>query len=234
LGRTPSSRKQRLFAATCCRRAWHQLAAEGLRQTLLEIERLADEAAGQQPEAAQRKQWASARQPALAWLRAGGCFASAGLLTAYYAVIGAASATSRVAAKEASKFAARTLGIAARGSAGRTGDAWRSGRGAPTHAAERQAQAAALRDIFGNPFRHPPAIDPAWLAWQGGTVAQLAQAAYTERTLPEGTLDPTRLALVADALEDAGCTDAELLGHLRGPGPHVRGCWALDLVLGKS
>jgi len=43
-----------------------------------------------------------------------------------------------------------------------------------------------------------------------------------------------RLPLLADALEDAGCTDAELLGHLRGPGPHVRGCWALDLVLGKS
>jgi hypothetical protein len=43
-----------------------------------------------------------------------------------------------------------------------------------------------------------------------------------------------RGALLADALEDAGCTDAELLGHLRSPGPHVRGCWAVDLVLGKS
>jgi hypothetical protein len=62
----------------------------------------------------------------------------------------------------------------------------------------------------------------------------LAEAAYAERTLPPGTLDPARLALLADALEDAGCTDGELLGHLRGPGPHVRGCWALDLVLGKS
>jgi hypothetical protein len=43
-----------------------------------------------------------------------------------------------------------------------------------------------------------------------------------------------RLPLLADALEDAGCTDDELLGHLRAPGPHVRGCWAVDLVLGKS
>ena len=43
-----------------------------------------------------------------------------------------------------------------------------------------------------------------------------------------------RLPLLADALEDAGCTDADLLGHLRSPGPHVRGCWAVDLVLGKS
>jgi hypothetical protein len=43
-----------------------------------------------------------------------------------------------------------------------------------------------------------------------------------------------RLPVLADALEDAGCADADLLGHLRGPGPHVRGCWAVDLILGKS
>jgi hypothetical protein len=47
-------------------------------------------------------------------------------------------------------------------------------------------------------------------------------------------MDPARLAVLADALEDAGCTDAELPGRLRGPGPHVRGCWAVDFVLGKS
>jgi hypothetical protein len=69
---------------------------------------------------------------------------------------------------------------------------------------------------------------------QCGTAQELARAAYENRRLPEGTLDPTRLALLADALEDAGCTDAGLLGHLRGPGPHVRGCWAVDLVLGKG
>jgi hypothetical protein len=99
---------------------------------------------------------------------------------------------------------------------------------------ERAHQAALVRDIFGNPFRPAPALDPAWLIWQGGTVARLARAVYDERRLTEGTLDPMRLSLLADALEDAGCADAELLGHLRGPGPHVRGCWALDLVLGKS
>jgi hypothetical protein len=48
------------------------------------------------------------------------------------------------------------------------------------------------------------------------------------------TPESKQLSLFADALEDAGCTDAELLGHLRSPGPHVRGCWAVDLVLGKS
>jgi hypothetical protein len=91
-----------------------------------------------------------------------------------------------------------------------------------------------LRDIFGNPFRAVTCVEPDWLAWQDGTLLQLARAAYEQRRLPEGTLDPGRLGVLADALEDAGCTDAELLAHLRGPGPHVRGCWAVDLVLGKS
>jgi hypothetical protein len=91
-----------------------------------------------------------------------------------------------------------------------------------------------LRDVFGNPFALVPVVDPAWLAWRGGIVRELAQAAYKERRLPEGTLDPARLAELADALEQSGCEYADLLGHLRGPGPHVRGCWVLDLILGKS
>jgi hypothetical protein len=95
---------------------------------------------------------------------------------------------------------------------------------------EKQAQATLLRDIFGNPFC-PAALDPAWLT---PTVKALALAAYRDRTLPPGTLERDRLAVLADALEDAGCTDTDILGHLRGPGPHVRGCRALDLLLGKK
>lgn len=53
-------------------------------------------------------------------------------------------------------------------------------------------------------------------------------------TISDGTLDPVRLAILADALEDADCDHADLLTHLRGPGPHVRGCWAVDLLLGKG
>jgi hypothetical protein len=90
-----------------------------------------------------------------------------------------------------------------------------------------------LRDIFGNPFR-PVTISPAVLAWNAATILRLAQAAYHERHLPEGTLDDGRLAVLADALEEAGCTNADILGHLRGPGPHVRGCWAVDSLLGKE
>jgi hypothetical protein len=87
-----------------------------------------------------------------------------------------------------------------------------------------------LRDIVGNPFR-PRALAA---AWRTATVTALARAAYEERLLPEGSLGPARLAVLADALEEAGCTDGELLAHLRGSGPHVRGCWVLDLILPKG
>jgi hypothetical protein len=89
-----------------------------------------------------------------------------------------------------------------------------------------------LRDIIGNPFR-PVTIDSAWLTRRESTVRQLAEAAYQERSLPSGHLDTGRLAVVADALEEAGCTDAELLEHLRSPGPHVRGCFAIDVLTGR-
>jgi hypothetical protein len=84
------------------------------------------------------------------------------------------------------------------------------------------AQADLLREVFGNPFR-PAVLDPRWLAWGGGTVAALATAAYAENAFE-------RLPVLADALEEAGCADETILAHLRAPGPHVRGCWALDLV----
>jgi hypothetical protein len=91
-----------------------------------------------------------------------------------------------------------------------------------------------LRDIFGLlPFRDVH-IDSAWLSWNNNLIPRLAEAAYNERQLPGGTLDVARLAVLADALEEAGCHDAGLLGHLRSEGPHVRGCWALDLLLQKG
>jgi hypothetical protein len=94
-------------------------------------------------------------------------------------------------------------------------------------------QIKTLYCIFGNPFC-PVSILPTVLTWNDAAVVRLAQAAYDERHLPSGTLDNGRLAVLADALEEAGCTDADILGHLRGPGPHVRGCWAVDLCLDKS
>jgi hypothetical protein len=96
----------------------------------------------------------------------------------------------------------------------------------PTGAA---AQADLLRCIFGNPLRFFTLDAP-----PSHVARQLAQVAYDDRRLPDGTLDLGRLAVLADALEDGGCDDPQILGHLRGPGPHSRGCFAVDAVLGRS
>jgi hypothetical protein len=97
-------------------------------------------------------------------------------------------------------------------------------------AAERRAQAALLRCVFGDPFRPAP-VGASWLT---RTVTGLAAAAYELRSVPLGEFDPARLAVLADALEEAGCTDQAILDHLREPGPHVRGCWAVDAILAKE
>ena len=99
--------------------------------------------------------------------------------------------------------------------------------------AELGALCGLVRELFGNPFR-PVSLAPAILAWNDAAVVHLARAAYDERHLPEGTLDNGRLAVLADALEEAGCTDADILGHCRSGGEHVRGCWVVDLLLGKE
>jgi hypothetical protein len=89
------------------------------------------------------------------------------------------------------------------------------------------AQCQILRDLFGLlPFR-PVTIAPDVLAWNDGTVSRIAEGIYEERAFD-------RLPILADALEEAGCDEPDILGHLRGPGPHVRGCWPVDLLLGKS
>jgi hypothetical protein len=95
--------------------------------------------------------------------------------------------------------------------------------GARAREEEQVAQWALLRDIFGNPFR-PVAFDP---SWRTEAVVGLARGMYESR-------DFGPMPVLADALEDAGCADAGVLTHCRGPGPHVRGCWVVDLVLGKA
>ena len=84
-------------------------------------------------------------------------------------------------------------------------------------------QANLLRDILGNPFR-PVIFDP---AWRTATVSSFAERIYADRAFAD-------LPILADALEDAGCTSADVLEHCRRPGEHARGCWVVDLVLGKS
>jgi hypothetical protein len=88
---------------------------------------------------------------------------------------------------------------------------------------ERAVQTEVARCIFGNPFR-PITLDP---RWETETVVSLAQGIYTDRAFD-------RMPILADALEEAGCVNADVLSHCRGEGPHVRGCWVVDLVLGKG
>jgi hypothetical protein len=90
-----------------------------------------------------------------------------------------------------------------------------------------------VRELFGNPFC-PIHMDPRWLHWNDAAVVRLTQAAYDERILPAGMLDNTRLFILADALEEAGCTDEQILTHLRSGGEHYRGCWVIDSLLGKN
>ena len=93
----------------------------------------------------------------------------------------------------------------------------------PSYEDARTEHARVLRCIFGNPFR-PATLDR---AWRTPTAVALARGIYDDRAFD-------RLPILADALQDAGCDNEEVLNHCRGPGPHVRGCWVVDLILGKS
>jgi hypothetical protein len=218
-GSVATDRKFRLLAFACCFRIWHLLPDEG-KQVALAAESYAEGRAARHE-----------RDAAVAAFRRmhGRYSISSPLLRAAYHT------------KEVS-FDAWTVGLVAVDAAW-AADGFSSAPGyalhdefarSPTLAAERAAQASLIREIFGPlPFRGI-GIDPDWLAWTGGTVRQLAESAYEKRSVPGEPLDGGRFGVVADALEDAGCNDPELLEHLRGAGAHVRGCWVIDLLLGKS
>jgi hypothetical protein len=89
--------------------------------------------------------------------------------------------------------------------------------------AQQAKQADLMRCVYGNPFRSVT-IDPDWLRWNNGTVRAIARAIYEEP-------GRYRLGILADALEEAGCTNQDLLAHCRSGGDHVRGCWPVDLLL---
>jgi hypothetical protein len=119
-----------------------------------------------------------------------------------------------------------------------------------------------LRDIFGNPFR-PITLDPAWLTWHDGQLVSMARQMYYDfaaevpkiarwrrwvesllrRITPWSSIatksmydirDFSDMPILADALEEAGCTNQDILGHCRSGGEHVLGCWVVDLILGKE
>jgi hypothetical protein len=228
-------RKFRLFALACCRRIWHLLADARSRQAVEFAERLAE------------KGWAGRKGRPAAWAaaRAATDEAIAASRTAQaprdyarykvvedgsFAVVGLLQLTAGDPPCTTSTFTTYTLAWAESAGACEGGGEPDRQRWHRIGLGHDEAQADLVREVFGNPFR------PVSLAasCRSGQVLALAAHAYEERCLPQGTLDLARLAVLADALEEAGCTDASILAHLRGPGRHVQGCFALDLLLGKA
>jgi hypothetical protein len=217
-----SERKLRLFAAACCRRVWHLLPDARGRRAVGVAERYADgEADGEDLRLVVigaenvAEALAASSSTASEEAEASAAFAALNttLLPEHAADCSAANACSAL-------FHAATAAGASSVASARDG--------------ERAKQCQLLRCIFGPlPFREVR-IDPSLLTTNDGLVAKLARAAYEDRTLPAGMLEGACLLVLADALEDAGLTDAEVLTHLRSGGPHVRGCWAIDALLGQK
>jgi hypothetical protein len=254
-----SERRCLLWACACVRRAWALLTDERSRRAVEVAEEHADGPVGvKELRAAVRAADKAVHRARRAEREARAAIGAAGVARRYADRTAKKARPSRARqaqerAEQAARWAAeRAELLAAQAAAGRrTQEAARAavlcvraaeyGRlGAPgTQISLEQAIEAAafaaddtdfpccvLRDIFA-PFRPLPALDPAWLDWGGGTVRHLAEAIYEQRRFED-------TPVLADALEEAGCTDSEILGHLRSPGPHARGCRVVDLLLGKE
>lgn len=216
-----SDRKRRLFAVGCCRRVWHMLDREESRVYVEVAEQFADrevgyEALKEQERLADHSAWLSGfvvispRYPA--WLLSADLAAAMGVVRDPIDSEGVASAVEKAVAWE---FAAPRL-------ADKDYSAWRAAVQA-ARLNERGKQRDLVRCVFGNPFR-PVAVKPAWLT---SPVVGLARAIYEERAFD-------RLPELADALRGAGCEHAEIQAHCREHPSHVRGCWVVDSILGKS
>ncbi len=210
LSEQAGDRKLRLFACACCRRVWPALSDERCRRAVEVREEYEDgmasafELAAAQDAA--RAAWQELRHPLLDTMHAES-LPEAAPAWAASAVLHAANGNYYPVPH-----------YAARAAACRSNAPWKE-----AVAAEIQSLVLILRDIVGDPSR-PTVIDPVWLT---PTVAALAGAIYADRAFD-------RLPILSDALEEAGCDDSDVLAHCRGDGPHVRGCWLIDRLLGKE
>jgi hypothetical protein len=196
-----SDRKVRLLACACCRRLWGHLRDERSREAVCVTERYADSSASK-----------------------------AELRRSRQAVRAAQQEIPRDGKHEVEWNAYGVIALVAteKDFIKAIDEAWVVARSPATgiRVARDPFPANLLRESVGNPFRIS-LLNPAWLAWNYGTVCKIAQAIYEERAFD-------RLPILADALEDAGCDNADILAHCRSEGPHVRGCWVVDLILGKQ
>jgi hypothetical protein len=220
-----SDRKLRLFAVACCWRVWHILRGKRGRRAVKLAERFADGEVVWSALAAAHRAVAysqSLSRPDEDWAAslAQAAAREAAADDAGHAAVHAARYGQAAAERLASAGAGAGPGVRR----GRSHDA--GGRDARecAAAAEQAAQAALLRDVVGPLPTCPVVIDTNWLT---STAATLASEMYRTR-------DFTPMLILADALQDAGCADDDILEHCRGGGPHVRGCWVVDLVLGKT
>jgi hypothetical protein len=230
LMRRASKRKEILYSVACCRLIWHMIADDRSRSAVLVAERFADGRATSEELAAAGEEaeviWSKNERDEAALV----CYQ---LCVSQIFVANAVSGS--------------TIRAAWRSRRGETGEDEPPflvrlneypvvERVHSCYRAEELECCKLLREIFGNPFRPLPPIKGKrawkaqrnqWLAWQDAAIPRMAQTVYEERAFD-------RLPLLADALEDAGCCERALLEHLREPGPHVRGCWGLDLLLNKQ
>jgi hypothetical protein len=207
--RHPSDRKAKLFVVAVCRRIWHLLPNDRSRRAVEIAERYADgEATPKELSAAQ---------------------AGIGNIRCYMA-----QTNSGTAAALAARYAAGVQRYYSTLQAVSCAQwAVQKHAGSPSAAAvqeEAAAQVDLLRDVLGPaPFQPLPVLSPALLCWEDGCIVRLATSLYRERDF-----SPERMGVLADGLEVAGCTDRAILEHLRGGGPHARGCWPVDLALGRD
>lgn len=197
-----------MFAVACCRRTWHLLSDERSQKALEVCERYAyDEASRQELRDAHALTHAACNDYADGQAHdVAVCFA---LNAVYFATADDHDFASSCCWE--AQHAIYREAVTESDDAGGVGEA------------EYRWQCDRLRDIFGNPFQRV-AVDPGWLT-QG--VVELARTIYEDRAFD-------RIAELADALERAGCDNADMLAHCRQPWPHVRGCWVVDLLLDRE
>jgi hypothetical protein len=219
-GRPSLHRKMRLVACACVRRAWHLLSREEVRGAVELAESHADGLIGREK---LRPGWSAIRK----------ALSMAPLGTRWEHVL--------MAALHATTPEHANVGMAALAVVRALNDDWQEWRIDPAEGRSPWEQVCnrdraflcdLLRDLFEYVY-HPVTLSRSWLNWNDGTVVRLAKAAYDDRILPAGTLDNARLAILADALEEAGCADELVLGHLRNGGEHYRGCFVVDALLSK-
>jgi hypothetical protein len=204
-------RRLRLFACGCARRIWDLLPDGRSRRAVEAAERYADGLATRAGLAAAREAAQAAHWDALAAARGG---SPSGPLTGSWVAYRVARSRAAEAARDAAQWCPSAV----------SGTPPAAVRGNPVYTAESRAGCHLLRCVLGpGPFR---GVAPQ-RSWWTSTVVDLARGIYDERA-------HDRLPILADALQDGGCDSEPILAHCRSDGIHARGCWVVDLVLGKE